>query len=110
MKINERFYPILATLAVLVLLYGYGIFEHRAFSDTYVLGALLTDNAFLIITAVGMTFVILSGGIDLSVGSMIAFVGVLMAELVVRVRNTAIERLGPYSTESEVYHPEDHCD
>ncbi|WP_033069916.1 galactofuranose ABC transporter, permease protein YjfF [Thalassospira australica] len=82
MKINERFYPILATIAVLVLLYGYGIFEHRAFSDTYVLGALLTDNAFLIITAVGMTFVILSGGIDLSVGSMIAFIGVLMAELV----------------------------
>jgi len=82
MKINERFYPILATLAVLVLLYGYGIVEHRAFSDTYVLGALLTDNAFLIITAVGMTFVILSGGIDLSVGSMIAFIGVLMAELV----------------------------
>ncbi len=82
MKINERYYPLLATLAVLALLYGYGIAEHRAFSDTYVLGALLTDNAFLIITAVGMTFVILSGGIDLSVGSMIAFVGVLMAELV----------------------------
>lgn len=65
MKINERYYPLLATLAVLALLYGYGIAEHRAFSDTYVLGALLTDNAFLIITAVGMTFVILSGGIDL---------------------------------------------
>ncbi|MEQ5777621.1 MULTISPECIES: galactofuranose ABC transporter, permease protein YjfF [unclassified Thalassospira] len=80
--INERYYPLLATLAVCALLYGYGIFEYRAFSDTYVLGNLLTDNAFLIITAVGMTFVILSGGIDLSVGSMIAFVGVLMAELV----------------------------
>jgi hypothetical protein len=35
---------------------------------------------------------------------------VLMAELVVRVRNTAVERLGPYSTQSEIYHPEDHCD
>ncbi|MFH1803260.1 MAG: galactofuranose ABC transporter, permease protein YjfF [Pseudomonadota bacterium] len=80
--INERYYPLLATLAVCALLYGYGIYEHRAFSDTYVLGNLLTDNAFLIVTAIGMTFVILSGGIDLSVGSMIAFVGVLMAELV----------------------------
>ncbi|RCK53574.1 ABC transporter permease [Thalassospira profundimaris] len=80
--INERYYPLLATLAVCALLYGYGMFEYRAFSDTYVLGNLLTDNAFLIITAIGMTFVILSGGIDLSVGSMIAFVGVLMAELV----------------------------
>jgi simple sugar transport system permease protein len=80
--VNERYYPLLATLAVCALLYGYGMVEYRAFSDTYVLGNLLTDNAFLIITAVGMTFVILSGGIDLSVGSMIAFVGVLMAELV----------------------------
>ena len=79
MKINERFYPILATLAVLVLLYGYGIFEHRAFSDTYVLGALLTDNAFLIITAVGMTFVILSGGIDLSVGTIMSLATAIMA-------------------------------
>ena len=35
---------------------------------------------------------------------------VLMAELVVRVRNAAVERLGPYSTEPEVYHPEDHRD
>jgi simple sugar transport system permease protein len=82
MKVNQRFFPILATVAVLALLYGYGIYAHRAFSDSYVLGNLLTDNAFLIITAVGMTFVILSGGIDLSVGSMIAFVGVLIAELV----------------------------
>ena len=35
---------------------------------------------------------------------------VLMAELVVRVRNAAIERLGPYSTAPEIYHPEDHRD
>jgi hypothetical protein len=33
---------------------------------------------------------------------------ILMTELVVRVRNAAAERLGPYSAESEVYHPEDH--
>ncbi len=34
------------------------------------------------IVAVGMTFVILSGGIDLSVGSVIAFTGVLLAKLI----------------------------
>ena len=45
--------------------------------STRVLGNLLTDNAFLGIAAVGMTFVILSGGIDLSVGSVIGFTGVL---------------------------------
>ena len=35
---------------------------------------------------------------------------VLMTELVVRVRNAAMERLGPYSTAPEIYHPEDHRD
>jgi simple sugar transport system permease protein len=47
--------------------------------STRVIGNLLTDNAFLGIAAVGMTFVILSGGIDLSIGSVIAFTGVFLA-------------------------------
>ena len=33
---------------------------------------LLIDNSFLLVVAVGMTFVIISGGIDLSVGSIVA--------------------------------------
>ena len=47
--------------------------------STRVIANLLTDNAFLGIVAVGMTFVIISGGIDLSVGSVIAFTGVFLA-------------------------------
>src|SRR5690606_3177829 len=50
--------------------------------STRVLGNFLTDNAFLGIAAVGMTFVILSGGIDLSVGAVIGFTGVLVAVLI----------------------------
>lgn len=80
--INERNLPIFATLIVFMVLYGFGIYEYSGFRDTLVFTNLLTDNAFLIVTAIGMTFVILSGGIDLSVGSMIAFVGVLMAYLI----------------------------
>lgn len=80
--INERNLPIFATLIVFMMLYGFGIYEYSGFRDTLVFTNLLTDNAFLIVTAIGMTFVILSGGIDLSVGSMIAFVGVLMAYLI----------------------------
>lgn len=34
----------------------------------------------------------------------------LMTELVVRVRNAAQERLGPYSPDLEIFHPEDHRD
>ena len=36
---------------------------------------IINQNAFMGIVAIGMTFVIISGGIDLSVGSMIALVG-----------------------------------
>src|SRR3954452_10334076 len=36
------------------------------------------------IIAVGLTFVIISGGIDLSVGSLVAFSGVVLASLLTR--------------------------
>lgn len=79
---NERLIPLAATLLVFLLLYGLGMAQYRNFASSLVLGNLLTDNAFLITAAIGMTFVILSGGIDLSVGSMIAFIGVGFALLV----------------------------
>jgi simple sugar transport system permease protein len=40
------------------------------------------DNAFLCIVAVGMTFVILTGGIDLSVGAIVALTTMISASLV----------------------------
>jgi ribose transport system permease protein len=43
------------------------------------MSALLLDNAYLLILAVGMTFVIVTGGIDLSVGSVFVLGGVLAA-------------------------------
>ena len=54
---------------------------YNNFLSTQVLGDILADNAFIITAAIGTTFVILSGGIDLSIGSMIGFVGVVMANL-----------------------------
>ena len=44
------------------------------------MSALLLDNAYLLILAVGMTFVILTGGIDLSVGSVMALTGILVRQ------------------------------
>jgi len=79
---RERRLPILATIVVFLLLYGIGGLQFDHFMSSRVFGNLLTDNAFVIIAGIGMTFVILSGGIDLSVGSMIAFTGMVMAVLV----------------------------
>jgi len=53
----------------------------QAFFSLRVFTNLFTDNAFLGLCAVGMTFVILSGGIDLSVGAMVAFSSTLIASL-----------------------------
>lgn len=79
---NTRLLPFYATLAIFVLAYALCAAQFPAMLSTRVLANILTDNAFLGIVAVGMTFVILSGGIDLSVGSVIAFTGVLLAVLI----------------------------
>ncbi|MDR1656085.1 MAG: sugar ABC transporter permease YjfF [Deltaproteobacteria bacterium] len=78
----RRYLPLLATLVLLVIGYAICAFQFKNFLSFRVFGNLLTDNAFLGITAVGMTFAIISGGIDLSVGSVIAFTTILIAVLV----------------------------
>ncbi|EIC83573.1 galactofuranose ABC transporter, permease protein YjfF [Serratia sp. M24T3] len=78
----KRNLPLLITILVFLAGYGYCFTQFPGFASTRVICDLLTDNAFLGIVAVGMTFVILSGGIDLSVGSVIAFTGVALAKLI----------------------------
>src|SRR5690606_23096802 len=63
-------------------MFAAGAFRYTGFFSMQVLLNLLIDNAFLVITAVGMTFVIISGGIDLSVGSVIALTTMVSASLV----------------------------
>ncbi|KIQ04227.1 ABC transporter permease [Agrobacterium tumefaciens] len=79
---HTRNLPFLTTLAVFIVAYILCVVQYPAMFSTRVVGNLLTDNAFLGIAAVGMTFVILSGGIDLSIGSIIAFASVFVAVLV----------------------------
>ena len=78
---SEKYLPLAATIAVFLILFIAGGLLYNNFFSTLVIGDILADNAFVIIAAIGTTFVILSGGIDLSIGSMIGFVGVVMANL-----------------------------
>lgn len=78
----KRNLPLMITIGVFVLGYIYCLTQFPGFASTRVICNILTDNAFLGIIAVGMTFVILSGGIDLSVGSVIAFTGVFLAKVI----------------------------
>lgn len=84
---NPRLYPLAATIAIFLLAWVICVMQFPYMLSTRVVGNLLTDNAYLGIVAVGMTVVILSGGIDLSVGSVIAFSGVFIA---VMLRDTGL--------------------
>lgn len=74
--------PTFAALVILVLLFiGGEIFLRGHFVSPGNISALLLDNAYLLVLAVGMTFVILTAGIDLSVGSVMAFTGIMGAQM-----------------------------
>ena len=79
-----RHWSLAATALVFVALYGFAAWKYKdeGFFTLRVFVNLLGDNSFLAIAAVGMTFVILSGGIDLSVGAVLAFTTVFIATLV----------------------------
>src|SRR5699024_12521652 len=64
--------PTLAALLIFALMLLYGEFSYGRIFQLSTLSNLLINNAHLVIIAVGLTFVIISGGIDLSVGAIIA--------------------------------------
>lgn len=80
--LKRQHLPILVTIALFALMFIAGSFQYTGFFSAQVLLNLLIDNAFLLIVAIGMTFVIVSGGIDLSVGSVIALTTMISATLV----------------------------
>jgi simple sugar transport system permease protein len=72
----------LVILTLFVIMFGYGSFAYTGFFSVQNFLNLFIDNAYLLIIGVGMTFVIISGGIDLSVGSMLGLGTMLAASLV----------------------------
>ena len=81
---NPKYLPLAATISLFFAMATLGSVTYTGFFSLQVFLNLLIDNAFLIIVAVGMSFVILSGGIDLSVGSVIALTTMVSATLVER--------------------------
>jgi ribose/xylose/arabinose/galactoside ABC-type transport system permease subunit len=65
--------------AVLALLVVAGSLSFASFPTADNLGNIAITSSFLAVVALGMTFVIITGGIDLSVGSVFALGGVLAA-------------------------------
>lgn len=84
-RIDPRFVPLAVTISLFIAMAGAGSVLYDGFFAPQVFLNLLIDNAFLCIVAVGMTFVILTGGIDLSVGALVALTTLLSAQLVERI-------------------------
>jgi ribose/xylose/arabinose/galactoside ABC-type transport system permease subunit len=80
--LNSSSLSILVILALFLMMFGYGSFAYTGFFSVQNFLNLFIDNAYLLILAVGMTFVIISGGIDLSVGSMLGLGTMVAASLV----------------------------
>ena len=81
-RVNRKLLPLAVTIGLFLVMYGAGAYLFDGFLSLQVFLNFFIDNAFLAITAIGMTFVILSGGIDLSVGSVIALTTMISAALV----------------------------
>lgn len=79
LKINNV--SLLIAIVLLVVMYLTGAQIYERFGRISTVLNLFNDNAYLIVVAVGMTFVLLTGGIDISVASTLAFTGVFSAYL-----------------------------
>lgn len=80
----RRFAKLLTSQGVLLILLGLAVFasfRYETFLTPVNLMNIMRQNSMLAIVALGMTVVILSGGIDLSVGSLVALGGVVAAML-----------------------------
>lgn len=79
---NRKFLPLASTIALFLIVYFYGFLSYPAMADGQSFFSLFNSAPFLICTVVGETFVIVSGGIDLSVSGILALTTVVAASLI----------------------------
>ena len=77
----RRFLPVSATIVLFVIAYILGAVYFPGMRDLQVFFTLFITTPFLLISVIGETFVIISGGIDLSVSGVIALTTTVAAAL-----------------------------
>ena len=80
-KINGNTFLLIITIALFAIMYiaGMVIFADKGFAKPQMFLNLFISNAGLLVIAVGQTIVMITGGIDISVGSITALVCMVMA-------------------------------
>ncbi|MET8155453.1 galactofuranose ABC transporter, permease protein YjfF [Sphaerisporangium sp. NPDC005289] len=79
--VPRKYVPVLVTAGLFIAMFILGGIRYDGLASGQVILNVFIDNAFLLVVAVGMTFVILTGGIDLSVGSVVALSTMVAATL-----------------------------
>jgi len=78
---NRQFIPMLSTALLALVAYGLGAYFFVGMRNPQVFFNLFRNTSYLLISGIGMTFVILTGGIDLSVSGVVALTTVASAVL-----------------------------
>lgn len=80
-KIEGNQFLLMITILLFVVMYAIGfiVFQDKGFTKLQVFLNLFISNAGLIVVATGMTMVLITGGIDISVGSVVAMTCMLLA-------------------------------
>lgn len=82
-KLSGNTFLLFVTISMFLLMYvaGLGIYREQNFGSMQTFLNMLIDNAGLIIAASGMTLVLIAGGIDISIGSVVGLVCMMLADL-----------------------------
>jgi simple sugar transport system permease protein len=78
---HPSWFPVAASGVLLLIMLISARLKFDYFLGAGNISSLFVDNAYLIVLACGMTLVIITGGIDLSVGAVMAFSGIIAANL-----------------------------
>ena len=78
---NPKYMMVYATVIIFLIIYAYGAIRYGSigFTTLRTFVNFFTDNAYYGISAVGMTMVLITGGIDLSVASVASLTGMIVA-------------------------------
>ena len=78
---NPKYIMVYATVIIFLIIYAYGAIRYGSigFTTLRTFVNFFTDNAYYGISAVGMTMVLITGGIDLSVASVASLTGMIIA-------------------------------
>ena len=78
---NPKYIMVYATVAIFLIIYAYGAIKYASigFTTLRTFVNFFSDNAYYGISAVGMTMVLITGGIDLSVASVASLTGMIIA-------------------------------